>query len=273
MFADQASDQTIDLSRAPLLTHLLELRRRLLYCLGLFALIFVVCYFLSDSIYAFLLQPLKEVFDGDENRHMIYTGLHEAFLTYLKLSFFSALFFSLPVILIQIFKFIAPGLYQNESRSIRVLFFLTPVLFVAGAALAFYVVFPLAWRFFLGFESTSFETGIAIQLEARVTEYLDLVIRLILAFGLSFELPVVLFLLAKIGVVSAAGLAANRRYAIVIAYAVAAILTPPDFISQMALGTPILLLYEISIIVIRLSEKSSGFLNPDKGLACKYKVK
>lgn len=259
MFVEQTSDEKLDLSRAPLLSHLLELRRRLLYCLVLFAAIFAVCYFLSDSIYAFLLQPLKEVFDGDENRHMIYTGLHEAFLTYLKLSFFSAVFFTLPLILIQIFKFIAPGLYQNETKSIRVLFCLTPILFVAGAALAFYVVFPLAWRFFLGFESSSLETGIAIQLEARVTEYLDLVIRLILAFGLSFELPVVLLLLAKVGIVSSAGLAANRRYAIVIAYAMAALLTPPDLISQIALGTPIILLYEISIICIRISEKSSGY--------------
>lgn len=248
----------IDLSKAPLLSHLLELRRRLLYCLLAFSLVFVACYALAEPIYAFLMRPLVDVFGVESGRRMIYTGLHEAFLTYLKLALFSALFITLPLILIQVWKFVAPGLYQGEQRSLRVLFAATPVLFVAGAALAYYVVFPLAWQYFLGFETGAGETGIPVQLETRVSEYLGLVMHLIMAFGLSFELPVILMLLASIGVVDSEKLRQGRRYAIVIVYAIAGVITPPDLISQIALGTPMLLLYEISVWLIRNGEKRRG---------------
>lgn len=246
---------SLDLSRAPLLAHLLELRRRLLQCLFVFGVVFIGCYLMAEQIYHFLMQPLVKAFGEESGRRMIYTGLHEAFLTYLKLSFFAALFITLPLILIQIWKFIAPGLYRSEKRSVSILFTLTPVLFVAGAALAFYVVFPLAWGFFISFESDAVAGALPVQLEARVSEYLGLVIQLILAFGLSFELPVVLLLMAHAGMISSHTLISGRRYAIVIIFAVAAIITPPDLISQIALGTPILLLYEMSIWMIKLLER------------------
>jgi len=247
--------ESIDLSRAPLLSHLIELRRRLLQCLFVFALVFVGCYLMAEQIYHFLMQPLVKAFGEESGRRMIYTGLHEAFLTYLKLSFFAALFITLPLILIQIWKFIAPGLYRTEQRSVSVLFVLTPVLFLLGAALAYYVVFPMAWGFFLSFESEAVAGSLPVQLEARVSEYLGLVIQLILAFGLSFELPVVLMLLASAGIITAENLAAGRRYAIVAIFGAAALITPPDLISQIALGTPVLLLYEASIWMIKLMEK------------------
>lgn len=246
---------SLDLSRAPILSHLLELRRRLLQCLLVFFVVFIGCYLMAEEIYHFLMQPLVTAFGDESGRRMIYTGLHEAFLTYLKLSFFAALFFTLPLILIQVWKFIAPGLYHNEKRAVSILFAMTPVLFVSGAALAFYVVFPMAWGFFISFESEAVAGALPVQLEARVSEYLGLVIQLILAFGLSFELPVVLLLMAYAGMISSATLISGRRYAIVIIYAAAALITPPDLISQIALGTPILLLYEAAILMIRLQEK------------------
>lgn len=249
------ANEDLDLSRAPLLAHLIELRNRLLKCLLVFSLIFVGCYLVAETIYEFLMQPLVDVFGDVQGRRMIYTGLHEAFLTHLKLAFFAALFFTLPLILIQLWRFIAPGLYRHEKQWLSTLFALTPLLFFGGAALAYYVVFPLAWEFFLSFETGGSQSSMPVQLEARVSEYLGLVIRLILAFGLSFELPVILLLLAKVGLIDAKTLAANRRYAVVGVFAIAALITPPDLISQIALGTPVLLLYEISIWLIRLTER------------------
>lgn len=249
------NSDAIDLSRAPLLSHLIELRRRLLQCLFVFAVVFVGCYVLAEQIYHFLMQPLVKVFGEESGRRMIYTGLHEAFLTYLKLSFFAALFITLPLILIQIWKFIAPGLYRTEQRAVSILFTLTPVLFLLGAALAYYVVFPMAWGFFLSFESEAVVGALPVQLEARVSEYLGLVIQLILAFGLSFELPVVLLLMSYAGMITSASLAAGRKYAVVAIFGAAALITPPDLISQIALGTPVLLLYEASIWMMRVLEK------------------
>src|SRR5690606_8704811 len=155
------SAEALDLSRAPLLSHLLELRRRLLLCLLVFSVVFFGCYFIAEDIYHFLMQPLVKAFGEESGRRMIYTGLHEAFIT-------------LPIILMQIWRFIAPGLYRNEKRSLVILFGLTPLLFFLGAALAFYVVFPMAWSFFLGFESDAVAGALPVQLEARVSEYLGL---------------------------------------------------------------------------------------------------
>jgi sec-independent protein translocase protein TatC len=231
------------------------LRRRLLLCLLVFGVAFACCYFVVEHIYQFLMQPLVNVLGDDSGRRMIYTGLHEAFVTYLKLSFFAALFITLPLMLIQLWRFIAPGLYQQEKRSVSILFTMTPLLFIAGAALAYYVVFPLAWGFFISFETEATAGALPVQLEARVSEYLGLVIQLILAFGLSFELPVVLLLMAQTGLLNSATLINGRRYAIVGIYAIAAFITPPDLISQITLGTPILLLYEATIWIIRLQEK------------------
>ncbi|WP_148864012.1 twin-arginine translocase subunit TatC [Marinobacter fonticola] len=245
------SQDDLDLSKAPLLTHLLELRTRLLYCLGFFAVVFGVSYLFAEDIYRFLQQPLLQIFGPESGRRMIYTGLHEAFFTYLKLSFFMAMFVTLPLALIQVWKFIAPGLYQREQKALSPLFVMTPVLFVLGASLAFYVVMPLAWDFFISFERPSVEQGISVELEARVSEYLGLVIKLILAFGLSFELPVLLLVMAKGGLVTADSLRRHRRHAIVVTFLFAALITPPDLISQIALGLPIVMLYELSILLIR----------------------
>lgn len=246
-----------DLSKAPILTHLLELRKRLIVCMVFFALIFGVSYYFVADIYAFLMRPLALAFDNPEQRRMIYTGLHEAFSTYLKLSFYSALFFSIPLILMQLWRFVAPGLYQHEQRSLMSAFALTPVLFLLGASLAFFVIMPMAWEFFLGFERLGSGTGVAVELEARVSEYLSLVIQLILAFGIAFELPVLLFVLAKAGLVTADLLREHRRHMVVVTFLVAAFITPPDLISQIALGAPVLILYEISILMIKWSSADS----------------
>lgn len=248
------TQENLDLSKAPLLAHLLELRSRLLYCLLFFTFIFALCYWQAEPIYAFLLQPLLAAFgESADGRRLIYTGLHEAFFTYMKLAFFSALFFSFPLILIQLWRFLAPGLYKHEKKAFIPLLVATPVLFFIGAAMAYYVVMPMAWQFFIGFESSSADTGLAVALEARVSEYLGLVIKLIMAFGLCFELPVLLLVLARIGLVTADMLVEYRRHAIVLAFLVAAVLTPPDLISQIILGVPLVLLYELSIALIRLT--------------------
>ncbi len=240
----------IDASKAPLLAHLTELRQRLLYCLGAFLIAFCIAYYFSEFLFGFLTQPLLDAFGGDADRRMIYTGLHEAFFTYLKLSFFAAACVVLPFALNQVWKFVAPGMYEHEKKSLRPAFVATPVLFVMGASLAFYGIFPLAWKFFLGFENPGLAGGVAVELEARVSEYLSLVTRLILAFGISFELPVLLLVLAKVGMITADSLRRYRKHAIVVAFLLAAIITPPDLISQIALGTPIVLLYELSIWLI-----------------------
>ena len=248
----------MNLSKAPLLKHLLELRTRLLYCVSFFALMFGISYFFATDIYHFLQQPLIKIFGPDSGRRMIYTGLHEAFFTYLKLAFFSALFFTLPLILIQVWRFIAPGLYQQEQRHLSPLFLLTPVLFIMGSALAFYVVMPLAWEFFISFEAPGGNDAISVELEAKVSEYLGLVIKLIIAFGLSFELPILLLVMAKAGLVTVKGLREYRRHAIVGIFLVAALMTPPDLISQIALGVPVFALYELSILLILWTQTTSS---------------
>jgi len=246
-------EEKLDESKAPLLEHLIELRTRLIRAfLGLLAA-FAVTYYFSEQIYAFLVRPLANAFEGEEGRRMIFTGLAEAFFTQLKVAFYAALFIAFPMISIQIWKFVAPGLYKNERRAFLPFLVATPVLFTAGGALVYYVVMPLAWRFFLGFEQPGGEGMLPVTLEARVGEYLSLVITLIFAFGISFQLPVLLVLLNKAGLVALETLKKGRRYAIVIAFAFAAVMTPPDVISQIGLGIPIVLLYELSILYIQFS--------------------
>lgn len=238
-------------ARTPVLTHLLELRRRLLWCLLFFGCAFGISYLFVEEIYAYLMQPLEAAVDAPEQRRLIYTGLHEAFFTYLKLAFYTALFFTLPLALIQLWRFIAPGLYRNERSTFAPALALTPVLFLTGSALAFYGIIPLAWEFFLGFERLGEDGRMAVELEARVSEYLGLVVHLILAFGVCFQLPILLYVLARIGLVCAETLRAYRKHVVVLTFLVAAFITPPDLISQIALGVPVLLLYEITIIMIR----------------------
>ncbi|MCP4328091.1 MAG: twin-arginine translocase subunit TatC [Alphaproteobacteria bacterium] len=240
----------------PLLDHLIELRNRLMYSVAAIFIAFLFCYYFADEIYGFLVQPLADAMEGQENRRLIYTALHEAFFTYVKVAFWAAIFISFPIIASQVWMFIAPGLYRHERRAFLPFLVATPVLFFAGGALLYYLVIPLAWRFFLGFETTDVSPGsLPIQLEAKVNEYLSLVMRLIFAFGLSFQLPIALTLMARVGIVSADGLAAKRKYALVCTFVAAAILTPPDIISQVGLALPIIVLYEISILMARIVEK------------------
>lgn len=260
-------DTPLNLSHSPILSHLIELRRRLIQCFICFILVFIIAYQFVDSIYWFLLQPLQDALVNPDNRRMIYTGLHEAFVTYLKLAMFTAVFFTLPLMLIQVWKFIVPGLYAHERKALMPLFLMTPVLFITGAALLFYVVMPMAWRFFISFETPANEHGLAIQLEARVSEYLDLVIQLILVFGISFELPILLLVLAKAGIVSIDSLKEHRRHALLAIFFVAAIVTPPDVISQIALAVPLYLLYELSIFLLHLVNDKHKQIDPSHHIA------
>ena len=216
---------------------------------------FLFCYYFSEYIYGFLVDPYAQaVKDEGEGRRLIFTALQETFITYLKVSFFAAFFFTSPFILIQIWKFIAPGLYENEKSAIMPYLVLTPILFILGGALVYYLVMPLAIKFFLSFESSGINTRLPIQLEAKVNEYLSLIMKLIFAFGLSFQLPVILSLLARIGMVDSRFLKKRRKYVIVIIFASAAILTPPDPITQIGLAIPLLILYELSIFSVKIIE-------------------
>ena len=249
-------DEDIEASKAPLISHLIELRDRLKWAVLFFFLAFCFCYYFANVIYDFLVDPLYKIYlkNGVENPRMIYTALTEAFFTYLKVSFYGALFISFPVLAMQIYKFAAPGLYKNEKKAFLPFLIATPILFGLGAALVYYFIFPLAWNFFLGFQTSTAEAGMAIELEAKVNEYLSLVLKLMFAFGLAFQIPVALTLLARAGLVTSSQLKKKRKYAIVIAFVVAAILTPPDLISQIGLGIPIIILVEISIYLAVIFE-------------------
>ena len=244
-------DDPIDDKPMPLMDHLMELRTRLLWSVGAFAIAFAVCYYFSAQIYGFLAQPLADILaeQGGGERRMIFTALYEAFFTYLKVAFFGAAFFTFPVWATQLWLFVAPGLYRSEKRAVLPFLIASPFLFTLGAALAYYFIFPLAWRFFISFEVAPGSGGIPIQLEAKVDEYLSLVMHMILAFGIAFQLPVALTLLCRVGILSVDQLKKGRRYAIVGMFVAAAILTPPDIISQIGLAVPLILLYEISIWV------------------------
>jgi sec-independent protein translocase protein TatC len=243
-----------DEKRMPLLEHLVELRMRLIYALGGFMVCFFIAFYFADAIFSFLVEPLAAQMHR-ANARMIYTALHEAFFTYVKVAFFAAVFVSFPLVSVQIWLFVAPGLYKHEKGAFLPFLIATPVLFFAGGALVYYFIFPLAWEFFLNFQTAGGPGSLPIQVEPKVDQYLSLVMQLIFAFGLGFELPVFLMLLARVGIVTADGLAEKRRYAIVGVFVFAAVLTPPDVISQIGLAIPILLLYEISIIGARMIEK------------------
>ncbi len=239
-------------------SHLTELRTRLIHSFIFLFIFFIVCYFFSENLYAFLVEPYAlAVKENGLERRLIFTALQETFLTYIKIAFFTAFFVTCPFILIQIWKFIAPGLYKHEKIAIIPYLVLTPILFFLGGLLVYYLIMPLAINFFLSFESSGLSNGLPIQLEAKVNEYLSLVMKLIFAFGISFQLPIVLSLLARIGLIDAKFLRDRRKYVVVMIFATAAILTPPDPITQIGLAIPLLILYELSIFSVNIIEKKN----------------
>ena len=258
--ADTVADSdTIEDPKMPLLDHLIELRQRLLWSALSIIILFLFFYYFSENIYGFLVQPLADIMaETGRDRRLIFTAMHEAFFTYIKVAFFAAIFVAFPFIAMQIWMFIAPGLYKHEKSAFLPFLIATPILFFMGGALVYYYILPVAWKFFLSFESSGGAGAMPIQLEAKVNEYLSLVMRLIFAFGICFELPVVMSLLGKVGLATSKGMKEKRKYAIVMAFVAAAVLTPPDPISQIGLALPTILLYEISIICVRMIEKKRG---------------
>jgi sec-independent protein translocase protein TatC len=247
--------QSSNNAETSLFKHLAELRTRLLWAIGAMLIGTFICYLFADEIYGFLVQPLADAMGPHDSQRLIYTNLTEAFFTYVKVTFFAGIFLTFPFLLWQVWLFVAPGLYKNERGAFLPFLAATPVLFYLGGACVYYLVLPMAWPFFLSFQSTSAQTALPIQLEARVSEYLDLIMTLIFAFGLCFQLPVLLTLMGRAGLITADWLISMRKYAIIIIFIVAAILTPPDVISQMLLGVPLWGLYELSILLIRLSNR------------------
>jgi sec-independent protein translocase protein TatC len=238
----------------PLIEHLIELRRRLVWALLAIFLAFLVCFWFAKPIYNLLLWPYRLAAGSDAPIEMIYTAPQEFFFTQVKLALFGAVFIAFPVLATQIYMFVAPGLYRNERQAFLPFLIATPVLFLLGAALVYFMAMPLAMKFFLSMQQTG-EGQVQIQLTARVSEYLSLIMALILGFGICFQLPVVLTLLARAGMITADQLKRYRRHAIFAVFVVAAVLTPPDPISQITLAVPTVLLYELSIYAVRLAEK------------------
>ncbi len=249
------SEDDIQESSAPLVEHLVELRQRLIKAVIAIAIFFVICFIFANDIFNILVIPYERAAGENQNLTLIYTAPQEFFFVQLRIALFGSLFISFPVIANQIYKFVAPGLYKNERSAFLPFLIATPVLFIIGACLVFFFIMPLAMGFFLSMQQTATEGRAVIELLPKVSEYLSLIMTLIFAFGLVFQLPVVITLLARAGLVTADGLKSKRKYAVVLAFIAAAVLTPPDPISQLGLATPTLLLYELSILSARYIEK------------------
>jgi len=254
---------------APLIEHLTELRSRLIYCVIALVIAIIVCYIFAADIYGILTKPLVDAMEErGQNANLIYTALQEAFFTYLKLAGWGGIFLSFPIIAIQLWKFIAPGLYQHEQKAFLPFLLATPVLFFLGASLVYFLIMPNAISFFLDFQSP--DQGMPdsgqIQFLGKVDQYLSLVMTFILAFGVCFQLPVILTLLGRVGIISCKDLEEKRKYAVVGIALMAAILTPPDPISQVGLAIPVYILYEISILMVRIVERKRAERLAEAGL-------
>jgi sec-independent protein translocase protein TatC len=242
----------LDESQAPLLDHLIELRSRLMRCIVALAVAFAGCFYFADKIFGILVRPLDDAFPPGQGR-LVYTKLYEAFFVELKVALFAAFFVCFPIIANQLWAFVAPGLYAKEKKAFLPFLFATPILFAAGASLAYFVVMPTAFKFFLKFQGN--EGGITQEALPAMGDYLDLVMRFILAFGISFLLPVLLLLLNRAGIVTRTQLATARRYVIVAIFVVAAVATPPDVGSQLMLAVPLLVLFEVSLLLMLFGER------------------
>jgi sec-independent protein translocase protein TatC len=230
--------------------HLYELKRRLIYVILVLSISSGICYYFVQEIYLFITAPLGQLSEG--GRKVIYTGLAEVFFTYLKISLVSGLLATLPFICYQIYVFISPGLLSREKTIVKIALIFAPILFYIGAIFMFYVVIPKAWSFFISFEIK--DASVPLILEAKISEYISLVIQLVIAFGLAFEMPIVILILTAIGIFSSNILINNRRYATIMIFIFAGIVTPPDVISQIALAMPMILLYELSIRLCKIVE-------------------
>jgi sec-independent protein translocase protein TatC len=250
-----SDEDEIEKSQAPLLDHLIELRQRLIYCIVGFVIALIGCFFIAQRIFNLLLWPYRWALGNDTTVRLIYTAPQEYFFTQLKIAMFGGLFIAFPLIAMQIYKFVAPGLYRNERDAFRPYLVATPIFFLLGAGLVFFFVMPVALKFFASFQQSGGQGQAVIELLPRVSEYLSLIMTLILAFGICFQLPIVLTLLGQIGLISSEQLKSGRKFAIVGVFVMAAIFTPPDPFSQVGLALPLLGLYELAVQAVKFVEK------------------
>ena len=238
-----------------MVAHLTELRNRLIYSILVFLFFFILSYLFIDKIFSFFTEPLSNAIIDNHNKRLIFTGLTEVFISYIRLSLLVSIILSLPFMVYQIWKFIAPGLIKKEKNIILPFLFLIPIMFIIGFSVVYFFVIPVAWDFFVGFNTQISDQGLKVELEPKVNEYLSLILKLILAFGLAFQIPLAIILLTKLRLVSSETLKHNRRYIIVLVFLVAAMITPPDIFSQIILAIPILFLYELCIFFSKFIEK------------------